>query len=368
MKNREPITAGQMSLLFFTFMTGSSIINIPAPLIAFAKNDAWLSLIISCTIGGLLLSCMLYLNKQYPGLTIVEYSRKAVGTWITLLLLFPFVTFLFHMCAAIVIDVDLFMTSSLMDETPLYVFSFIVLLAAAITAQAGIEAMARMFIIIITIMLCFVAVIFLLAFFDYRPEQLLPIMPQGFKPVLHGAYFSYGFPYAEVVVFAMLLPFVRKADSKELNKSMYVALAVNGVILITSVLCTIMMFGPMAGERKYSLYQFARIIQVADIIERIESVIAMALIAGSYMKVTITLYALALAMSQLLRLQDKRILIFPLALICELLSLLLSEGMTKWEETVSSIHPLYVSIAFVFPLLLLTLVTWIKSIGKQPSV
>lgn len=365
MKNREPITAGQMSLLFFTFMTGSSIINIPAPLISFAKNDAWLSLMISCTIGGLLLGCMLYLNKQYPGLTFVEYSRKAVGSWITFLMCFVFSSFLFHMCAGIVIDVDLFMTSSLMDETPLYIFSSIVLLAAAITAKAGIEAMARMFIIIITIMLSFVAVIFLLAVLDYHPEQLLPVMPQGIKPVLLGVYFSYGFPYAEVVVFAMLLPYVRKQDSKKLNKSMYSALVLNGVVLIISVLCTIMMFGPMAGERKYSLYQFARIIQVADIIERIESVIAMALIAGSYMKVTITLYALSLMISQVLRLRDNQILIFPLALINMLLSLLFSESMTKWEETVSTIHPLYVSFAYVLPLLIVAMVTWIKSIGKQ---
>ncbi|MDQ8735086.1 endospore germination permease [Paenibacillus sp. LHD-38] len=367
MKNRESVTAGQMSLLFFTFMTGSAIINIPAPLIAFAKNDAWLSLIISCTIGGLLLSCMLYLNKQYPGLTFVEYSRKAVGTWITYLLSIPFVLFLFQMCAAIVLDVDLFMTSSLMDETPMYIFSFIVVLAAAITVHAGIEAMARMFIIIITVMLGFVAVIFLLALPDYHPEQLLPIMPQGIKPVLHGVYFTYGFPYGEVVVFVMLLSSVRKTNSKDLNRSMYRALIINGVILITSAVCTIMMFGPMAGERKYSLYQFARMIQAVDIIERIESIIAMALIAGSYMKTTITLYALTLAISQLLRLRDYRILIFPTALIIVLLTLLLSEGMTKWEETVASIHPLYVSISYVFPLLVLTLVTWIKSKRKQSS-
>ncbi|MDQ8739474.1 endospore germination permease [Paenibacillus sp. LHD-38] len=368
MTNRESITSGQMSLLFFTFMTGSAIVNIPAPIIAFAKNDAWLSLIISCTIGGLLLSCILYLNKHYPGLTFVEYSLKAVGTWITFLLLIPFVAYLFHMCAGIVLDVDLFMTSSLMDETPMYIFSIVVLLAAAITAHVGIEAMARMFIIIITLMLCFVVVIFIVALPDYRPEQLLPILSQGIKPVLHGAYFTYGFPYAEVIVFAMLLAFVRKTNNNELNRSMYMALIINGVILITSVVCTIMMFGPMAGERKYSLYQFARIIQVVDIIERIESVIAMALIAGSYMKATITLYALTLAISQLLRLRDYRILIFPTALIIVLLTLLLSEGMTKWEESVASIHPLYVSISYVLPLLVLTLVTWIKSKRKQSSV
>lgn len=360
MKNQETISAAQMALLFFTFMTGSAIINIPAPLIAFAKTDAWMSLIFSGMAGMLLLSCVLYLNKQYPGLTFIEYSGKAVGKWVTFILAIPFCTALFHMSASIVLDVDLFMTSSMMDETPMYIFSIIVMMAAAITVKAGIEAMARMFTILITIMIGCVFVIFLLAIPDYRPEQLLPIMPQGIKPMLHGLYFTYGFPFGEVIVFVMLLKFVRKDDDKILNKYMYLSLILNALVLIISVVCTIMMFGPMAGERKYSLYQFARIIQVVDIIERIESIVAMALIAGSYMKAAITLYALNLTITNLLRLKDDRILVFPIAVICVLLSLLLSEGMARFEETVSSVHPLFITVSYGIPLFIVTIVTMFR--------
>ncbi|MCA0758070.1 spore germination protein [Paenibacillus sp. N4] len=361
MKNQETITAGQLARLFFTFMTGSSIINIPAPLISFAKNDAWMSLLVSAVPGLLLLSCLLYMNKQYPGLTFIEYSNKAVGKWVTFILAIPFCTALFHMTASIVLDVDLFMTSSMMDETPMYVFSIIVMSAAAITVRAGIEAMARMFTIMIVVTISLIFVIFILAIPDYRPEQLLPLMPQGIKPMLHGAYFTYGFPFGEVIVFTMLLKFVRKQDGKVLNKYMYTSLIMNAVVLIISVVCTIMMFGPMAGERKYSLYQFARIIQVVDIIERIESIIAMALIAGSYMKATITLFALNLTITQLLKLKDDRILVLPISVICVLLSLILSEGMARFEETVSSVHPLFITVSYVIPLLIVMIVSMFRS-------
>ena len=49
-----------MSVLFFSFMTGSSIVNIPGPLIGYAKNGAWISLLLSITAGVLFLSCILF--------------------------------------------------------------------------------------------------------------------------------------------------------------------------------------------------------------------------------------------------------------------------------------------------------------------
>lgn len=45
---------------FFTYMTGSSIINIPSPLIGKAESGAWLSLLISGGLGIALLVCMLF--------------------------------------------------------------------------------------------------------------------------------------------------------------------------------------------------------------------------------------------------------------------------------------------------------------------
>ena len=86
MDKLETISAKQMGVLFFTFMTGSSIINIPAPLIGKAQNGALLSLLISGAMGMVLLGCILYLHARFPDLSFVEYSRKLIGLWPTIII------------------------------------------------------------------------------------------------------------------------------------------------------------------------------------------------------------------------------------------------------------------------------------------
>ena len=82
---KEQISHIQIGVLFFVFMTGSSIINIPGPLIAKAGNGAWVSLILSSAIGFAILAMLLFLSKRYPGLTYVEYSRKLIGSLPTMI-------------------------------------------------------------------------------------------------------------------------------------------------------------------------------------------------------------------------------------------------------------------------------------------
>lgn len=59
-------------------------------------------------------------------------------------------------------------------------------------------------------------VVLLFAIPEYQPEQLLPILPKGLTPVMAGAYYTFGFPYSEVFLFGMLLPF---AAGKKLKKA-----------------------------------------------------------------------------------------------------------------------------------------------------
>ena len=88
---------------------------------------------------------------------------------------------------------------------------------------------------------------------------------------------------------------------------MLLALSINIATLCISTICTIMLFGPLAGVKKYSLYELARTVDVQEIITRIESVIGMSLIAGSYMKATIMLYVISLYVSQLFKFKDYKI-------------------------------------------------------------
>ena len=80
-------------------------------------------------------------------MTFIEYSKAMVGNWITVLLAIPFISFQFHMTSGIVLDIGLFMTSSMMRQTPLYLFLLLVFVVVALTVRSGIETMARMFIV-----------------------------------------------------------------------------------------------------------------------------------------------------------------------------------------------------------------------------
>ena len=366
MERQETISSKQMAYLFFGFMTGSSIINVPNPLIGLAQNGAWISLMISQIIGFFLLGCVLYLHHKHPGMTFVNYSKKTVGRFVSILFIITFSFVLFIMVSWIVLDMGAFMISTMMRNTPLYAFNALIMASAAMTVRAGIEVMVRMFVIFVHLLLFFVFLVLLLSIPNYHPEFLLPIFPEGLLPVLHGSYFVFGFPFAEVIVFTMLLSFTSKKAGDGLNKKMFLSLFFNGLILMITTIVTIMVFGPIAGEIKYSLFGVSRLIDIANFLQRIESVIGISLIAGSYMKATIALYALNLMLSQLFKLKDDRILIFPISISCFLLTLVMFNNESEFIEKVTQVWPLTHFSFTVTPVLIVALVTLIRSkLNKQ---
>ncbi|MEF3307756.1 endospore germination permease [Paenibacillus sp. GYB004] len=360
MSKQESVSSAQMSMLFLSFMTGSSIVIVPAPLINAAGNGAWLSLLLAWLIGFLLLGCVLYLYRKYPGMSFIQYSRHTLGGWLTAIILLPYVCVMFWHVAGIVSEISVFFKSTMLRETPSYAINALFFIAIALTVRNGIEVIARMAVILSTLMFGFIILILGLVAPMYHPEYLEPIMPQGIGPILHGAYIAYGFPYSELVVFAMLLPFVRKEEGGKVGKHLFFALILNGFTLLASIVSSMMVLGPLAGDLKFSLYQLSRLIFVREIIERIESVIGFSLTVGFYIKSAIMLYILMKVLSQLLHLKDDRFLVYPVAMICMLLSLTTYRDETSLGEQVNIIWPLLDNTAYIAPMLLIAVVSLIR--------
>ncbi len=361
---KQTISSFQMSVLFFVFMTGSSIIFVPGPLIERAGNSAWLSLLLSGGIGFSILGMLLFLNRRFPSMTYVDISRKMLGSTITLLFGLLTMSYLFHMQAAIVVGVGQFMISSMLRETPMYVFTFLIFLISSLTARAGIEVMARMFMLIMVITAVSVMIVLTLALPDYHPSMLLPIMPKGIVPVFYGAYYTFGFPFVEIFLFGMLLPFTVRKKRRLLPKHMLISLGISTILLCTVTLCSIMVFGAYAAENPYLLFSIARLVEFQEIIQRIESIIGMALILGSYMKTTITLFVLSLFIARLFRIKDSSVLVTPVALSGFLLGLVSYDSATQWFGIITTVHPLWTALVLFCPLLVVTLTAAIR----QPSI
>ncbi|MGM0874769.1 MAG: GerAB/ArcD/ProY family transporter [Bacillota bacterium] len=364
MTKDETINSGQMAVIFLSFMLGSSIINIPQPLTQSAQNGAWLSILIANGFGMLLLSCILYLYRKNPNYNLIDYSRKILGKWITLFFSIPLVLMPLLQLSYIIIDIGGFFTNAMMRETPSYIFHVLILLVAALTARSGIEVIARMFVLLLCYLIFFSVIVIILVLPYYHVDNLLPIIPDGIKPVIHGAYMTIGFPYGEIVTFSFLLPLIHKEKEKKKDNSlkiyMFSALLLHGFLLMVSILCTIMALGPLAGTVKFSLFELARLINIKEIITRIESLIGIALIVGSYMKTTIMLFILKETLSQVLKLKDKRIIIFPVTFISLLLTLTMFKNEIEFGDAVFVVMPLIIFTVHVIPLLLMTIVTFFK--------
>jgi spore germination protein KB len=364
MNNKATISPQQVTLLFLSFITSSAIVFIPNPVIQAAHNGAWLSMLLSGLCGMLMLALVLYLYRQHPSIVFVQYFRDMFGAWFTVLVIVPFLLSLFMMTANITQGLGLFLTSSMMVETPMYIFHAFTLVAAALTVRAGIEVMARMFGLLIFIVIVTVAFVLLFAIPDYDPGALLPQFNDGWKPIAYGTYLTYGWPYSEIFLFTSIFCFVRTDTKKKWTKPLYGALVFHMLVFSIVIACTIMTFGKSAAERKYSLYEVARVIEITGIFERIESIVGITLIAGSYMKISICLFVLNLTASRLFNLKDDRLLIYPISVAILFLSVTMFPTESEAFECWTVVWP-FIAICFSVPLLLALTGTVVRNIRRR---
>lgn len=361
---QEKISPSQMAVLFLSMLLGSAIVYIPAPIIKEAQNASWLTIVMGGAYGLLLLTCIMFLYRRFPEQTFLQAFRSVFGNVLTWLFAVPFIGTLLFDVPLIVQGLGAFFTDTMMVDTPAYVFNATMLLTAALTVKAGIEVMARLFTVFLSMVVVTVFCMLLFAIPMYDAGMLLPQFPEGFKPVLRGAYsVAVPFPYSETMLFGMMLCYTARNHYKQVRKYMYQAIGFNVAVFILVLICTVMVFGAYAGERKYSLYEFARVIELTGLFERMESLIGIILLAGSYMKTTVVLFVLNLAVAQLLQTSDRLIPLFPISIICFWLSNTMFPTEDTFVESWTIVWPLLSATTFSLPLFMMT----IACIRKKPE-
>jgi len=343
----------------FVFLTGSAIINIPAPLIAASRNESWICIVVACALGLLILPPLVALSGRYPGMNYLQIASRIVGKPVAWAIGLIFLFYQLHMVAAIVMDIALFLKSSMMRATEYSLFIAWTFFALVLTVRIGIGRFAGMFGLLMLSVMVFIAFIVVLAAHRFHPEFLLPVLDGGFKPLLHGTYFMFGFPYVEIVLFGMVLPFVRFKRSDRIGAKLALAVLMNAASLAMVTLATMMVFGPIAGERKYSMYEVSRTVEITEIFQRIEALMGYSMIVASFMKAAIVLFTLHQTLNQLFGIPaDNRQLLFPLGLLCAVISITVGlRGEADWSFIVSGVHPVWGVLGTLIPFLLVLAVS-----------
>lgn len=349
----------QLSTLIIGFVFGSSVIITPG---VGAGHDAW----IACTLGlmeGLLIAWIFTtLAKRFKDKTIIEINTLVYGNILGKCISALFIWYLFHLGALVFNNYVRFFRLELYPNTPRTVILLILMLVCASTVGRGIEVLARCSLILVpvTILVAIIDTTMLIPHTDLN--NLKPILDVPIGKLLFASHGAASFPFAETVAFLMVFPF---ADKPEKGPSTaFRGLLIAGFILVVIAVRNAAVLGQMAEIFNYPSFVAAQVIDIGDILTRLEVVIAVNLITMGFIKISVLFYGTVLGMAQVFNLSSYRPIILPVGFLMVILAMTNVGDTMEMFEFASKGYPIY-AVPFQIGIPLITLI--VAKLRKLPQ-
>lgn len=309
MKNFEKISPIQAIFLL-------SMIRIAIVLLwfHFENQDVWIVQILSLFYIGILCAPLLFLSKQYPKLTVVEYLPVITGNLVGKTLATLYFAFFLFLAA---LDLALFeniIKPINFPATPDYAMIFIALAVCAYSVYKGLECIARSAEIFTPVIFFIIVSYALMQIPDMDFTVFLPILADSTFWEINWQAFINAARINDIVVLAMLVPSIHKKENT-------VTIFFWAVIIIT-ILSLIIILPTLAGlglevpKKTFDpYYLFIKQINIYDFITRIEFLIVAAWNIGMFLKISLMLHLAIISLVQIFGFKNRNKLIIPLTII-----------------------------------------------------
>lgn len=365
MLEKGEITLGQLFILVLMFDIGTSILLVPSLIVVEAKHDAWIGTLLGISMGLLLTLLYGALAKRYPTMNLIELNESILGKWIGKVLSLLFFFYFYIQTAGLLRIIGDFITTHIMPETPILAIEIIFIVTVIYGVRLGLEPFSRTAEVVIPWVIGF---FFLLVFFLFpviETKNMLPIMEDGIKPILKAGLLTLGIPFADVVIFLMLIPNV--VSPNKIGRILFFGTLTGGFIIFTFVLLSILVLGQnQTAKINYPIYVLAQKVNIGNFIQRIEILAGGMVFISIFFKTIISFYSTTLSFAQFFNLKKYKMLTFPFGIIIIILANLMSPDIIFFHSFLSKT---WITIALIygglFPMMLLVIDTAKTRIKKR---
>ncbi|MFX3673464.1 MAG: GerAB/ArcD/ProY family transporter [Paenisporosarcina sp.] len=342
---KAKISAYQLFVLIVLFELGSALL---VPLAIGAKQDAWLAILFGM-LGGFCLFLIYYgLYSYYPDIPPTEYIQKIMGSVLGKILALFYVLYFVYLPARVLRDIGEMLLTSFYWETPLFVMNTLMILLVVYTVRKGIEVLARTgeLLIVIMVLLGMSGLFLIIISGIIHISNLEPVLEEGFKPVIKTALTqTLYFPFGEVVVFAMILPYINQP--KKVKRTGLLALGISGLILAVVMVVNFSVLGVSFVSRSpFPLLATIQTIDVAGFLERLDVYFMLVAIIGGFFKISVFFYVAVTATASLFKIKDSALLAFPFGVVILLLSITIASNFSEHVQEGLQVVPLYMHLPF----------------------
>nr|WP_260440147.1 spore germination protein [Cohnella lubricantis] len=311
------MTGVQLACVMYSTVLGTGFITLPTTSYQYARNGLWLTMFPGILTALISMGCAVKLSRMYPGLSPVAYIKRILGRipgFLVGLLLF---LFCLQAAGVTVRQYGDFVTGSFMNRTPLTFVIASIALLAGIAVRCGAGVIARSAALLTPIfVLPLLLLVLLYPHLEFR--YLFPPLERGIVPVLKGSLTPQAW-MSEVYLISFFLP--RLASGVKIGRWAVASIAAIVASMFYVNLFSILLLGPDTGSKLVTILIAFRYINVADFFENMEAFLLAMWVVGNFVKLAVFYYAASMSCSELFRLRDYRLIVFPVGILILIFSI-----------------------------------------------
>ncbi|WP_339299190.1 endospore germination permease [Paenibacillus sp. FSL R5-0623] len=349
MLEKGRIGTRQLSTLTFMLVVGDMMLIYPSVITSYAKQDAWICALIGVPLGMALMALIMKLGSMHPGENLVQITRSILGFWPGTFLSCFYLFFFLIGTSTHTREVGDFMTSQILQYTPIRVIILMFVIAIGWGVYHGLETIARTSELLIPIVILFTMVLAICLLPQVETSNLEPVADTGVVSFAQGILVSIIYPVGETIPILMVLPYV--ANSAHRLRDIIFSAGLGNLILAILVTISMLVLGPFLTQHNiYTSFVLSQKISIGGFFERIEVIMACSWLIATYFKAIIYLYAFIVGCAELFKLKHFKMLILPSTLLVYGMANLVAPSLTfiiitivpywvDWDTTLGIILP-----------------------------
>ena len=361
---KKTISTKQLTFAVGLIIIASNLLT--KSLYPYTKNQTWISVVAAAVAGLVVVSIYGRLVKDYPGSGLFDINQAVFGTVGGKIVSAAYVFFFLSLSVLNTRDLGSFVHSIVLPSTPINVTYIAFMVICVFAVRKGADKMTQYgaFILLLYLLLLFFNTGLLVP--KMHQENLLPVFTVPLKNFFLSTLNVLMLPYAEIFIFLTLAQHMQNPEKT--GKALRGGLMIGAATTLFLVLRDIMVLGDYTLLTSSPTFNTIRLIDVGDILTRLEIINAVLQISLLFLKVSIMLYALTEGFGRLLNIKKSNTLALimgALVVVCAKFFFISSSEHTAWFRTAA--------VYATFFLLILPLLTLITSrfrraaAGKKPD-
>lgn len=344
------ISRFQLVIVLVWSILATGIVTVPFSVAQFTVRDSWIADLLFVAGGLLSAGTAAVFIRALPNRNLTNGLIDTFGPWLGRMFCLWFLVWLYLINCTILREVESFVSITILPRTPEYIIGLLCMAGISYMVYMGVEVVMRDGEFIIPLALAVTPVLFALSMKHMDVHELMPVLADGWQPVLRGAV-TPDLTYALELLIS--LQFVRALrESRTLPKDMVTATAILTVLLTVIQIITTGVVGQSESYLSYPVLETVRSIRIGRFLERLDTLYVIGVMSTICIKLGVFHYAWCEGMKDVFKLSSHRIMALSGGLFVWAGSFAFFRSTKEMEHFIAGVAPAYFVVTLIcIPLL-----------------